>query len=124
VLVDAIINSKLRLAVAGASDEDLRRGLAAAVSVFTEGRVTPLRAARAHALRDAWELAGHPDRAMPSAEIMRAATLWEDAESAAAQACFAGWTRPHTDWAFLGIAEEAAAATTPTPAPGDPPVPR
>lgn len=82
---------QLVLHVDGASDADLARGLAAAHAVFTAAGITPAKGARGLFNRERWDVQGFPEDAEPSPEDLDAASAWDDADRAAAQACCAGW---------------------------------
>jgi hypothetical protein len=81
----------LTLDVEGTSNEELMRGLRAAIALFDKAGVSAVEAAHAAFKREGWDVAGFDPSAKPSAEEMKAAALWDNAEEAAIEACCAGW---------------------------------
>ena len=83
---------QLALTVPGATEDQLRRGLAAAEAVFIAAAVTYGEAAVAIFKRDDWDDAFGlaPERAPTQAEFA-AASVWEKAEVAAFAACGVQW---------------------------------
>jgi hypothetical protein len=81
----------LRLDVEGASNEELMRGLRAAIALFDKAGVSAMEAAYATFRREGWDVAGFDPAAEPSAAEMKTAALWDNAEEAAIAACCAGW---------------------------------
>lgn len=79
----------IRIAVEGASDDEIRRGLAAAQAVFDRAGVTAAEAAKARFITEAWDDYGFPDP-QPEAEL-EICDVWDDADEAALNACCAGW---------------------------------
>ena len=76
---------ELRLVMAGASELDFRRGIAAAVSVFEKSSMHPLRAADGFWELEGWDIRGFPEDGI-SDEDDEAASVWIDAEMAAIEA--------------------------------------
>jgi hypothetical protein len=81
----------LTLNVEGASNEELMRGLRAAIALFDKAGVSAVEAAYATFRREGWDVAGFDPSAQPSAAEMKAAALWDNATEAAIAACCAGW---------------------------------
>jgi hypothetical protein len=81
----------LTLTVEGASNEELMRGLRAAIAVLDDAALLPYTAAAAHFRREGWDVDGLDPGAAPSAGEMRAAELWDTARELAIAACCAGW---------------------------------
>jgi len=82
--------SRLLLDVKGATAEDLARGLAVAMEIFTAAGTTPYEAAVARFKRD-----GEVDELTErEAQI---ADLWDIADDAAVRACCMGWAEIPSD---------------------------
>ena len=78
------MNWKLTINIKGATEEELFRGLNAAHAVLDAGGASPYEAAAAR-----FKLEGEQENL--KYEENRLATLWENANVAAAEACCAGW---------------------------------
>lgn len=74
---------------AGATTDEIARGLAAAQRVFDDAGVTPWRAAVALFDRDGWDIQEFREPA-PSRETFQQAEVWMTAEAAAHEVCCAG----------------------------------
>jgi hypothetical protein len=108
------------IAVEGATEEELRRGIAAAQAVFDAAGVTPLEAATSEfrvegdTLRrlsydseeEARSIGGPPEA---TERQYRIAGIWRQADLAAVEACCAGWTRPAPDPAKIEILSQRRA---------------
>ena len=81
---------QLRITVDGATKEEVRRGLNAALDVFEKAKMDPLTAAEGMFALEGWDIQGFPDDGL-SAEDSKAADVWMDAEQAAIDACCADW---------------------------------
>lgn len=79
----------ITITIAGATPEEIARGLTAAQAVFDRAGVTPLRAAEARFNLEGWDIAGF-DGAI-SQDDLDLAGLWDEADQAALGACCAGW---------------------------------
>lgn len=102
-LEEAHAKARLTIEVKGASTEDLARGLEAAAAVLTAGGVSPQQALMAHWLREGWKELGSPEAPRPPAATLLAASLWVEAERAAAQACCRDRTTQAPTLAKLGV---------------------
>ena len=78
-----------KISIPKATNEELRRGLAAAEAVFAKAKVPPEMAARGWAQREAWDISGFQDTIDPAS--MAAAAVWDDADLAALDAACADW---------------------------------
>jgi hypothetical protein len=89
----------IRINVAGATIEEIARGLAAAQAVFNKAGITAERAADARFVVEGWDDAGFPDDSYPDDEDFEFLHVWDDADRAAAAACCSEWPedkRPET----------------------------
>ncbi|MFI0847173.1 hypothetical protein [Mesorhizobium sp. IMUNJ 23232] len=84
-LVDFVIS------VAGASQEELRRGVEAALEVFVREGISPEQAADGQWAVESWDDAGFPDDEAPSEELEHGCSVWNEASAAAFQAVFPDW---------------------------------
>lgn len=104
--------NKLVVKVAGATNAEFACGLPAAQRMFDAGGAKPRDAAFGRFERDGWDNAGFPNP-VPPEETFRLAKLWDDADTAALEACCAGWPKkpycalelldddePETEWGF------------------------
>jgi len=79
----------LRLTIEGATEEELRKGLAAARAVFEREGVHPLVAADGWWALQGWDEGGFQDSL--NDEDSGNASIWLEAEEAAIAACCEGW---------------------------------
>jgi hypothetical protein len=96
---------KLVLHVEGASEEELARGVAAALAVlYRDGEVDLVAAMAANTARDfiMFDADWRPINDI-SEDEHRLAKLWEDALGAALDVCCAGWSEQPTRGFWLGI---------------------
>ena len=82
---------QLKISVPRATPDELNRGLEAAVAVFRTAKVHPVEAAGGAAARKAWDISGFQDDI--DGEDLKAAGVWDEAESAALDAVCAGWDK-------------------------------
>ena len=81
---------QLRITVEGATKEEVRRGLNAALAVFDKANMHPLTAAEGRFALEGWDIQGFPEDGF-SDEESAAASVWMEAEQAAIDACCANW---------------------------------
>ena len=81
---------QLRITVEGATKEEVRRGLNAALEVFDKAKMHPQIAAQGMFALEGWDIQGFPDDGL-SDEESAAADVWMEAEQAAIDACCADW---------------------------------
>jgi hypothetical protein len=99
---------RLTLSAEGASDQDLARGLAAAMGVLTAGGVSAQQALMAHWLHEGWKGLGAPETARPPDATLMAARLWVEAGEAAAKACGQGRSGQPPSGVTLGVEESVS----------------
>lgn len=96
----------LKIAIPGASPDDLQRGLEAAEAVISAAGVTAERAAEGVFAREGWDAGGFQGEI--SDEDMEAAATWDKADLAAVEAVCAEWghDRKRPDTARLEIVDD------------------
>ncbi|MER8859105.1 hypothetical protein NKI09_15805 [Mesorhizobium sp. M0757] len=82
---------ELRLNIEGATPQELCRGIAAAEAVFARAGITALQGAEGLFALEGWDIKGFPEDDKPTEDEDQAATVWLEADKAAAAACCAGW---------------------------------
>jgi hypothetical protein len=82
---------KLRLAIKGASPEDIQRGIEAAEQVFASAGISAEQAADGMFALEGWDDASFPDDGKPTEDDDNAAAVWMAANKAAISACCSGW---------------------------------
>ncbi len=85
------LRATLLLVVDGATEQHRARGIAVAKAVLEAAGVTPYDAAAAHFVREGWDVRGFLPVETPDEALLRLASVWDEAEHAAVQACCAGW---------------------------------
>jgi hypothetical protein len=90
-----MVHMQLTLNVAGASVDEIVKGLSAAVAIFADAGTTPYAAAEARFQRDGYEQYlgrdGKISEDWMTDEHHRICNVWDEAEQAAIEACCAGW---------------------------------
>lgn len=81
---------KLRIHIEGATDEEVARGIAAALKHLEVRGFAPAEAAASCVKRDRWSDSGFR-RDEPTDAEMHAADAWDEADRIAAAACCEGW---------------------------------
>jgi hypothetical protein len=81
----------LRILTKNATSEEISRGLAAAEAVFGSSGISHEDAMGGVLAVELWEMKGFPEEAEPDEEEQLAAKIWFQADSAAWEACCAGW---------------------------------
>jgi hypothetical protein len=106
-VASASIETKLWLEVQGATEQELQRGVAAAQKLLDDAGVSPSEAEGAAFKRDSetMRMALQPPGAefgsMLTERDDELASLWEEAERVALQACCSGWSElPKTDYSL------------------------
>ncbi|WP_245261348.1 hypothetical protein [Mesorhizobium sp. L103C131B0] len=74
-----------------ATPQELARGIAAAETVFARAGITALQGVEGLFALEGWDIKGFPEDDKPTEDEDRAATVWLEADEAAATACCAGW---------------------------------
>lgn len=84
---------ELRLMVEGASPDEIKRGLEAAMKVFNDAGIQPVEAAEGMLAFEGWDEAGFPHKGeeVLGEENRSAANVWIQAQEAAIAACCADW---------------------------------
>ena len=82
---------ELRLNVESATHQEIERGIAAAEAVFARAGITALQGAEGLFALEGWDIKGFPEDDKPTEDDDRAATVWLEADEAAAAACCADW---------------------------------
>ncbi len=103
----------LRLTVDGATEEEETRGVNAAMAVFNEAGINPYDAAGGAHARAIWDDKGFPDNDEDFTDKEAvAATVWDQAEKAAMDACCEVWPadRPRSGDGLEVILDDATKA--------------
>lgn len=103
-------DTQIVLRIDGTTSQDRMRGMAAAEAAFAAAGITPHEAATAHFAREGWDVGGFQDDERPSDDEMRMARVWDEAETAAFEAC-CGSDVP--SGACMKLVDQLREATTP-----------
>jgi hypothetical protein len=79
----------LSITIDGATKDEITKGLAAAKAVFDQAGVTPLDAAEGRFAVEGWDIGGFVGEISDRDLDMH--SVWLEAETAALEACCAGW---------------------------------
>lgn len=85
------VGMDIAINIPGASEAEIKRGLAAAMAVFDRNDTTPAEVAKARYAFDGWDLIGFPNDEKPSLRVLEIHTVWFKAEAAAIEACCVDW---------------------------------
>jgi hypothetical protein len=82
---------KLRLAIKGASAEDMQRGIEAAEKVFATAGISAEQGAGGMFALEGWDVASFRKDMQPTEDEDYAASVWMEANKAAIAACCPSW---------------------------------
>ena len=84
------VTAPIKISIPGATSEELQRGVAAALKVFSDAGVHPFMAADGRFRREAWDIGGFQNSDITD-EQLAAAKVWDKADAGALEAACFGW---------------------------------